>query len=170
PFEERVVYDENLRQNVPARNKVAQISEEYKSFTELTDEDRQTALQGIDDEIAGRGFYNTVKSTISGLTNMLPKWLGGTTVENNQPLAEEIKEVRSSMGDEKLSETEILERAKDIKLQKRLSEAKQAKTNSFLQDLPQQDKELLFSDTIDKLKTVNESDKNLLKTTELQKA
>ena len=111
----------------------------------------------LNDLLSNTGVWNNVKSTAKDLYNTalsslsksspLSAGLANLTV-NTDPLAEEKKQIISQAAKEKvdLSGNEVLEKAKQLFKDKQIDNIETDRVNSFLDNLPEADKEALKQD------------------------
>lgn len=159
----------------------------YKQSTAVSPQEVDIAKQEVEDEVNTVGFVNNVKSGVKKGWNMVADAatalasLGTeTTAMDNvrfdtDPLKEEKKEAQAQLLKEVKTKSAITpqlveERAKEIKLEKKIDGIKQSKLNEFMQGLDYGQKSALEIDRIENYKTVTEENKNTLKELQLKKS
>lgn len=118
----------------------------YKQATTLSPDKVKEIQLEVDDEANNEGFLNQLKTGVSKLTSMAPKWLGGTSGKESVPLYEEKEQAKKELLQEwkankkankpaqNIDDKAILERAKQIKIQKRVESEKESLTRDFLSE------------------------------------
>ena len=167
---------EGEKQKQADRNyRVSQLESSFYNATQNNDDDA-VAEQRLQEAVKVKGVWNNVKdlakkaynSTIEGLAGSTP---GGLSLlpykASTDPLIDEKKQVISEAknNNEKLTETEINQRAGDLFKSKEKDNLFIDRANSFLDDLPEKDKQLLMQDRALKANHLQEDNLKRLKVT-----
>ncbi|HYE68031.1 MAG TPA: LPD38 domain-containing protein [Anaerovoracaceae bacterium] len=168
PFEDRLYFDQSLQRAVPAKEKVRELTTAFTQNTSVTPEDEAAVRKEIDDNINNKGFWNTTKDVF------LSAFLGNRYTDQRGTgkweLEKEINQVKAELKKgEELTDAELIESAKQLKASERLKEVQQSKINNYMSGLSDTEQDLLFGDNVNKLKSVTEVDKTLLKEIEIKK-
>lgn len=177
---------ENLKANFLSKRK------EFKEKTSITDEEKQIALQEVNDEITTKGAWNTTKNIAKEGWNMfadaataLGTTIGtfGMDIETKAP--ESVKFQMDPLADEKIqAKKELLKSGKkqaditsdliektaiEIKQSNKLNNLKQKKIEEFVESLNPGEQTILKLAKKDELQSIKQEDKNLFNNLQISK-
>lgn len=155
--------------------KVNQLESEFYNATRNNNDDA-VAEQRLQDAVQVKGVWNNVKdiakktynTAVQGLASTNPSALGLLKYQTNtDPLSDEKKQVKTeaATNKEKLTDTEINDRAQELFKSKEKDNLFIDRANTFLDDLPAKDKELLKQDRATKADHLAEDNLKRLKVT-----
>lgn len=151
---------------------------------EIVPEDRVKEIQQeVEDEANNKGLLNTIKSGLTKFATMMPPALGGISEKNNIPLYDEREQAKKELQEQQkqakankqpiqpITEEAVLDRAKQIKVEKKVKSERDTQIRDFLEDaentttspggLNQRQKLMVFE--VGNKSTLQEKDKMLLK-------
>lgn len=153
----------------------------YKEATKITDEEKSTLQQEVEDEFNQQGIWNGMKTGMKKGFNTLANVVttigtfGSETEAPIQlevdPFAKEKKQAKEELVAEKKAVTPqaITERAKQIKLKNRLDGLKVDKNNEYLSNLPEEEVKALNLEKVREYKTLGDKEKYIATKSELLK-
>jgi len=154
---------------------------QYKEATKITDEEKSTLQQEVEDEFNQQGIWNGMKTGMKKGFNTLANVVttigtfGSETEAPIQmevdPFAKEKKQAKEELVAEKKAVTPqaITERAKQIKIQNRLDGLKVDKNNEYLSNLPEEEVKALNLEKVREYKTLGDKEKYIATKSELLK-
>lgn len=154
---------------------------QYKEATKITDEEKSTLQQEVEDEFNQQGVWNGMKTGMKKGFNTLANVVtaigtfGSETEAPIQlevdPFAKEKKQAKEELVAEKKAVTpqSITERAKQIKLKNRLDGLKVDKNNEYLSNLPEEEVKALNLEKVREYKTLGDKEKYIATKSELLK-
>lgn len=123
---------------------------DYERFkqAEILPEGRERQIrQEVEDEVNNVGFMNKARTLFATGASMLPSFMGGTSGKDIDPLYKEKEQAKKELIQQNalfkknkqpqipVTEQEIADRAKEIRINKRIQSERDSQVNSFLTDL-----------------------------------
>ncbi len=154
--------------------------QDFRQKTTVPDEEKQRISEEVNNEIKGVGVFNTINNAGTKIYNYLGDKLGpikrfvgiGDKIETDV-LAAEKKQAKQSLLQQGIKPKEITEdlindKAKEIKINNKISEKRQSLINEYMESMPESDKKMFEIDRMQNYKSISDNDKNLLKQRQMQ--
>lgn len=106
------------------------IYQEYKSATEISEEEAMRIKQDLDDELSNTGFWNKA-------TNAAKTWWNNVFDDpalqaDTNPLAKHVREIEKSSNSQNITDEEKMKAAYDLELKTRMQSLNNSKQRSFI--------------------------------------